>query len=245
MTETITVAGAKGGVGKTTISINLGTVSALSGTDTLLLEADLAMANVVDFLDLPFDPETDPSLHDVLTGDAAVDDAIVRAESGLAVLPSGGVVGRYADLDMATLGPAIRDASDDYELTVVDTAAGVSQKTLVPMGLADRVVLVTTPRVSAMRDTTKTVELVDRVDGTAAGVVVNEVGSGNAPPPERLAAFLDVPLLGGIPLDDAVAHAQDRGKPVVADDPSAPAAGAFADVAEELGLAADRRVNAD
>jgi len=53
------------GVGKTTTSINLGTALAAQGRDVVVVELDLAMANVVDFLSLDFDDGADPSMHDV------------------------------------------------------------------------------------------------------------------------------------------------------------------------------------
>lgn len=233
-----TIAGAKGGVGKTTTSINLGTVAAVSGRTTLLVEADIAMANIVDFLDLPFDPKSDPTLHDVLAGDLSASEATVRADSGLEVLPSGDSLDGFARSDSDRLASVIQTAGTEYDLVIVDTAAGVSRKTLIPMAAADATVLVTTPRVSAVRDTQKTLELVRRVGGECVGVIVNEAGTGNAPPPERLAKFLNVPLLGSVPIDERIARAQDRGQAIVEFDPSSPAARGFLETAEALGFTA-------
>ena len=235
----LAVASAKGGVGKTTTAINLGTAAA-ANTDrsVLLVEADLAMANVLDFLDLPYRPGRDATLHDVLAGRAAAEEAVYAAEGGLDVLPSGDELDGYVDADVGRLGPTIESLRSRYDDVIVDTAAGVSRKTLLPLGLADGVVLVSTPRVSAIRDTKKTLELVDRVDGRVAGLVITQSGTGNAPPPERLADFLDAPLVGTVPADDAVDRSQDAGQAVVVYDPGSPAARGYLDVAADLGLMA-------
>jgi len=68
-TQLHAVAGTKGGVGKTTTSINLGTAFALAGRETIVVELELAMANIADFLALNCDPEADTTLHDVLADD--------------------------------------------------------------------------------------------------------------------------------------------------------------------------------
>ena len=196
MTEgvVIAVAGAKGGVGKTTTSINLGTVATIAmDRSVLLLEADLAMANVLDFLDLGYQPSEDPDLHDVLADRAGIDEATYTAASGLHILPSGDSLDGLAQIDARSLVPTVEAVRSRYDVVVVDTAAGVSLKTLLPLALADGVVLVSTPRVSAVRDTKKTVELIERADGEAAGIVIAQTGSGSAPPPDRLADFLGVP----------------------------------------------------
>lgn len=230
----LAVAGCKGGVGKTTTAINLGTVACLHDRSVLLVETDLAMANVCDFLDLDFDPERDPSLHEVLAGDSPIDEAVYDAPAGLRVLPSGATIDGFADADEDRLGEVVSLGREHFDLVLLDTPAGISRATLYPMALADDVVLVSTPRVSGIRDTKKTLELVERVGGSTAGLVLTRTGTGKAPPDERLADFLGVDLLGSIPEDGAVSTAQDAGRAVVDADRSAPAAVAYQRTHERL-----------
>lgn len=242
MTEGITIgiASAKGGVGKTTLSINLATAIVTNTEQTvLLIEADLAMANVLDFLNLEFQPGTDPTLHDVLADRVQVEDAIYTASSGLDVLPCGADLDGFATADVRNLVSVVDTLETNYGVVVVDTAAGVSLKTLYPLRFADGVVLVSTPRASAVRDTKKTLNLVDRVGGSALGLVVNQTGTGTAPPPERLADFLGVPLLGSVPADEAVNRSQDAGEAVVTYDPDAPATKGCISAAANLEAAID------
>ncbi|MEF8781398.1 MAG: P-loop NTPase, partial [Haloferacaceae archaeon] len=112
------------------------------------------------------------------------------------------------------------------------------------LGLADRTVVVSTPRVASVRDANKTAELAERLGGEVAGVLFSKSGTGRSPPPEQIASYLELPLLGHIPEDSAVPDAQDSGRPVVTASPDSPAARAYRAVAESL-FEADIERNSD
>ena len=239
MTEgvVLAVASAKGGVGKTTTSINLGAaVATRTAKSTLLIEADLAMANVLDFLDLQYDPQTDPSLHEVLADEAVLSDAIFEADCGLHILPSGDDIDGFQKARPENLRSVIEESRDLYEVVIVDTPAGVSLTTILPIGLSDGVLLVSTPRVSAVRDTQKTKSIVERLDGNAIGLLLTMTGTGTAPPPDRLANFMEIPLIGDVPNDPMVSRAQDAGRPVIEYAPDAPASRGYLEAAGRMGM---------
>ncbi|WP_284010217.1 MinD/ParA family ATP-binding protein [Haloarcula pelagica] len=228
------VAGAKGGVGKTTTSINLGAALSAEGYDVAVVELDLAMANLVDFLDVDIDVTVATTLHDVLGAETAVEDATYPAVDGLDVVPSGTELDGYARTDLARLPAVVETLREQYDAVLMDTPAGLSEETLRPMQLADAVVLVSTPRVSSIRNADNTRELADRVETEVRGLVLTMSGTGSSPGADRIASFLDVDLLGHVPDDDAVPHAQDRGSPVVEDAPRSGAAVAYRKIARRL-----------
>lgn len=228
--RTLAVAGAKGGVGKTTTSINLGAALAEAGLAVLVVETDLAMANVVDFL--RFSPGE--TLHEVLAGEATPSEAICEVPGGFDVLPSGTTVEGFVDADVTELPTVLEAVEDRYDVVVFDTGAGVSHESLLPLGLADRVVVVSSPRVASVRDASKTAELAEQLGGEVAGVLFSKSGTGRSPPPEQIASYLELPLLGHVPEDPAVPDAQDSGRPVVTASPEAPAARAYREVANSL-----------
>ncbi len=240
----VTVAGAKGGVGKTTTSINLGVALADRGLDVVVLELDLAMANVVDFLSLP-GAEDAPTVHDVLAGEAAVTDTLALAPGGVTVAPSATDLDALDDVDVSRVPDVVDTLADLFDVVLIDTAAGVNSATTSAIDLADYTVLVSTPRVASLRDADKTQTLADRSDGDVAGLVLTMTGTGTAPPSGDLADFLDVDLLASVPDDPSVPGSQDAGVPVVERDPDGPVAGAYRQAAERVHQRLAARESAD
>ena len=230
----LAVAGAKGGIGKTTTSINLAAALAERDRSVIVVECDLGMANLVDFLSLPYRASVDPDLHEVLAGKAAPRDAIYTAPDGFEVLPSGVCLEGYVAADPTRFEQVIPRLRSGYDIIVLDLGAGLSYESVIPMKLADEVVLVSSPRVASIRDTRKTKELAGHATCPIAGIVFVKSGTGKAPPPERIADFLDVDLLGHVPEDEAVPASQDAGRPVVIEAPESPAATAYGEIAERV-----------
>ncbi|MFB6267111.1 MAG: P-loop NTPase [Halodesulfurarchaeum sp.] len=232
--QVFAVASAKGGVGKTTTSLNIGAALAAQGPRTVVVELDLAMANMVDFIDLD-EPAADiTTLHDVLADFTPVEEAIRPAPGGFDIVPSGVTLDGFVETNPEGIPALIEQLRNSYDAVILDTAAGLTRETVLAFDRADQVLLTSTPRVASVRDTEKTKELADRRDATVGGIIFNKSGTGSAPPVDRITEYLDLELLGHIPEDRAVPTAQDRGRPVVVDEPDSDAARAYRSIAEGL-----------
>ncbi|WP_121303576.1 P-loop NTPase [Haloarcula quadrata] len=229
-----TFAGAKGGVGKTTSSINLGTLLAAAGYSTVVVKMDLAMANIVDFLDVDIDTDEDATFHDVLAGNASVTEATYETDADLSIVPSGTTLEGYADTDLDRLPGLVETLRWHHDIVLLDTPAGLSEETIQPLKLADHVLLVSTPRVASIRNVSNTKELAERVEAPVRGLILTKSGTGASPGADEISEFLDVELLGHVPEDDAVSHSQDSGVPVVQTAPSSGAAIAYERISEQL-----------
>jgi len=201
----LTIGGAKGGAGKTVTAINVASALRSAGFSVALVDADLGTTNVADVLGL--DIET--SIHEVLAGEADIEEAIVTTDTGLDVLSGGDSIAYLTEADPAELRAVIDALSPVYDTVIVDTGTGLSHEVLVPFGLADGVALVSTPDDTSIVDTRKTAEVVEKVDGTLFGVVVNRVT--DETDLDRVRDQIELPLLELLP-NDPVAS---KGEPVV------------------------------
>ena len=166
--DVLTIAGGKGGVGKTTTAINAGVALQEAGYDTIIVDADLGMTNIGELLGI----DHQPSFHDVLAGEASISDATVRGPNGISILAGERSLEAFARGDPSNLRPVVHSLQEAYEVVVIDTGAGLSHETLVPMGLADGVVLVSTPDEVSLTDAKKAAQLAGKVDGEVLGAVV-------------------------------------------------------------------------
>ena len=228
------VASGKGGVGKTTTAVNTATELADRGYDVVVVDADLAMTNLGRVVGV----DHEPTLHDVLAGDAALE-AAIHTGGDVAVLPGASAIDSFRDADPAGLRGVIKRLQTGFEVVVVDTGAGVDHETMVGCGLADEVVLVTTPDEMAVTDTKKSRAMVETVDGDVRGVVVTRTPDAAAA--TSAADELGTELLGAVPeAPDVVGD-----EPVVTTAPNSAVAAAYSDIAERLAVDAVGAAAAD
>src|SRR6056297_3632084 len=222
------VASGKGGVGKTTTAVNVATAIAGGGYRVAVVDADLGMANMSGLLSL--DPG-DATLHDVLAGEADVGEATYEVARGIFAIPSGEELDTYAKTDARGLGDVLDDLEGRFDYVFLDVGAGISHETVLPLGVADAVVLVSTPEPAAIHDTKKTIELTERSGGDVAGLVLTRTRPESDISHDDLADRLEVPLLGTIPEDAAARESVYAGTPLIVYDPDGPAAAAYRQLA--------------
>ncbi|UWG46648.1 FleN family ATPase involved in flagellar biosynthesis [Halanaeroarchaeum sp. HSR-CO] len=215
-------------MGKTTTAVNLGAAFAEAGRTVVVVDVDLGMANMGDMLDVE---TASPTLHDALSGDAAIEETLQAAPGEFdAVLGSRGVEA-FGRADPAGLRAVVDDLRERYDVVVLDTGAGLSYDAALPLGLADGVILVTTPDDAALHNAEMTGDIVDRIGGTVTGVVVNRMGGSTGESPSAIASRLGVSVLGSVPEDSAVAESAETGIPLTVADHTSPAAQSFREIA--------------
>ena len=147
----VLVTGGKGGVGKSTIALNLALELARSGRRALLVDLDLGLANLGVLLRLA----AERTLEDFLTGRAAFEQCVARGPRGLDVLPAGSGTPAMAEPDgerRRALCAALAAAAGRYDLVIGDSAAGIGPDVLGFAALAQKTLVVTTPDPAALTD---------------------------------------------------------------------------------------------
>lgn len=240
----IAVASNKGGVGKSTVAVNLALALRGYGAKVGLLDADLTGPNVPTMLGIETGFQAD-------TGLAIVEKYGIRAASlgfvlkrGLPVVWRGPMIGTGVRQLMHDI-PWSAEGELDY--LVIDLPPGTSDASMSAAGEAPiaGAVIVTTPNAVSVEDATKAVSMFEKLNVPVFGLVENMsyficphcsdrtdiFGTGGA---QAMADELGIDFLGEIPLHQAVRQASDVGVPIVESNPESPVAKAFGEIAQRV-----------
>lgn len=242
--QVIAVTGGKGGVGKSSVAVNLATAMSATGKRVLLLDGDLGLANIDVLLGLS--PRN--TLAQVLDGSCGLEDVIVTASQGFQVVPAASGVANMANLSAAehlNIVQAFSSLTSRLDVLIVDTAAGIAHGVLQFAQAAQHVLVVVCDEPASITDAYALIKVLSKQHGVREFHVLANMchrpGEGSqlfAKLQRVTARFLDVVLHydGEVPEDPYVKRAIREQRPVTDAFPGAPAALAF----KKLALRADK-----
>jgi flagellar biosynthesis protein FlhG len=239
----VTVASGKGGVGKTNVTVNLATAFAQRGRKTMIMDADLGLANV----DVVLGLHPAYNLSHVISGERSLEEVIVDAPGGIKVIPASSGLQRMAELTPAEHVGLIRAFSElslDLDVLIVDAAAGIAGSVVSFSKAAQEVIMVVCDEPASITDAYALIKLLNRDHGVRRFHILANMAHTQQEGRELFHKmvkvtdrFLDEVLLihlGTIPFDEHLRQAVKRQHAVVADFPRSPAALAFRSVAEKI-----------
>ncbi|MFZ5944436.1 MAG: AAA family ATPase [Bacillota bacterium] len=241
-TKVIAITSGKGGVGKTSFTINFGITLSQMGYRTFIIDADLGTANVDVLLDL----HPKYNLNHILSREKDILDIMIEGPGGVQLIPGGSGLQNLADLDEWHFNRLINSFQtlEKYaDIILVDTGAGLSKNVINFVLASDEIIVVTTPEPHAITDAYAIIKVMDDRDPSLRPkLVLNRVES---PEEARQISdkmirvterFLSIRLesLGYILEDTNVLRAIKKLKPFVLSEPSTPAAQCVRNIAQKL-----------
>jgi ATP-binding protein involved in chromosome partitioning len=238
----IAISSGKGGVGKSTVAVNLAVALARAGKRVGLMDADVYGPNI-------------PRMMGVNEPPMVINERIIPLEAhGVKVISLGFLIDRdqpaiwRGPIVMKIITQFLRDVAWgelDYFIVDMPPGTGDAQLSLVQATQVTAAIIVTTPQEVSVGDALRGVKMFERVSVPVLGIVENMswldcphcgkpsaiFGTGGG---ERLAKEVGLPLLGQIPLYPRVLEASDQGAPIVAIDSESSAARALTAVAKAV-----------
>ncbi len=238
--KVITVTGGKGGVGKSSVSLNLAAALCALKRKVMLFDADLGLANIDVMLGL----KVDKNLGHVLRGECELKDIIQDGPMGLRIVPASSGLREMAELSVdqhAGLIRAFSSLDEDIDFLIVDTAAGISDMVLSFARAAQDVLMVVCNEPTSVADAYAQMKVLQNDYGVQKfKVIANQVHSleeGKLMFSKLVKVtdrFLDVTLelVSCIPADPNMKKAIKQRSCVVQLYPQSPAAIAFRSLAQ-------------
>ena len=237
-TRYILICSGKGGVGKTTLTANLGIALAKQGVKTAVLDADFGLRNL-DLL-LGLENRIVYTAQDVLSESCRLEQALVKhkQEPNLALLPAGNprMLEWLKPDDMKRITALLADL---FDVVLIDCPAGIEDGFKNAVAAAQEAIVVTTPEVSAVRDADRVIGLLNSEGIKPIQLVLNRVRPKMMASQEMLSVsdvtdILALPLLGLVVEDEQVIVSTNRGEPLTLNGSASPAALAYHNVARRL-----------
>ena len=220
MARIIVINSGKGGVGKTTTAINLGTSLNKLDKEVIIVDANLNTPNIGLQLGAPIVPVT---LNHVLKGKAGIEDAIYEHSSGTKIVPSSLSIKELTKFNTNKISEIMKKLSTLCDYVIVDSAAGFGDEVIAVFEAADEIIIVTNPEMPAVTDALKAVKVAREMGKEVNGVIVTRYTNAKYEMPlSSIKSMLESQIIGVIPEDksvkealnlrDAVCHTHPRSK---------------------------------
>lgn len=227
----IAVGSGKGGIGRSTITANLGFNLADRGKSTLIVDGSFTSPNQALFFNLEKATKT---LNDVLAGDISLSEAVYNGPNDVKILPAAVSLEKIRKTEPARF-PEAMEQLNGYDFVLIDTTNGLRRETIAALKAGEELLIVTMPELTAVSDSMKTKVASKFLGLDPIGLVLNQVkGEGYELEREEIRGIMDLPILCTIPYDKDVRRSLNEGKLLLEWNPDSPAAEKIKELGEKL-----------
>jgi len=237
MARIIVVTSGKGGVGKTTVTANIGTALAMLGKRVLAIDTDIGLRNLDMILGLENRIVYD--IVDVVEGNVPPEKAFVKDKRGLPLylLPAAQTKTKEA-VKPEQLQEIVEVIESEFDYILLDSPAGIESGFKTAATPAKEALVVVNPEVSSVRDADRIIGLLEAMEKEDIKLVINrirlhQVKKGEMLSVEDVEEILHIPKIGIIPDEEKMVDYTNKGEPIVFEEES-PAGRALMNLAKRL-----------
>ncbi|MFA6048329.1 MAG: P-loop NTPase [Candidatus Micrarchaeia archaeon] len=234
MARVIGIVSGKGGVGKTTLVVNLGaSLASIYGKKVTIVDLNLTTSHLGSCLGMHYCPA---NIAKVLRGEAPLEDALFTHEpSKMRVLPGSMRLSDLQGIDFAKLKPLLKTVSNWNDFVLVDAGPGLGIEAVAALKYSEELLYVTTPFVPAVMDIVRCEEVARQFSAKTIGIVSNMADEEEHQlSPREITQLTGLEVISQIPRDSAVSKSLAAETPLVLYDRHAPAAQAMIALAAKI-----------
>ena len=214
MARVISIISGKGGVGKTTLGLNLGASLAKHfKKNVTLVDCNVTTSHVGLYLGMYYCPIT---LNKVLRGEYKIGDAINEHYSGMKVIPASLSLTDLEGVDITELRNKLKGLLNDNDIVLLDGSPGLGREGVASMRASDEILYVTNPYIPSVMDIVRCQEIANEIGVKPLGIAVNMVNNKKYEMSKsEIEELTKLPVIASIPHDKNVHRSLTLKMPIV------------------------------
>jgi len=214
MTRVLGIVSGKGGVGKTTITANLGIGLSKFGKKAIIVDCNLSTPHLNYYLGAD---DFKITLNEVLKGETEITSALYH-HNGVMYVPASQEMADLIDVDVMRLKKNVKKLMnpDMIDFIILDSAPGLGREAMSVFEAADEIVFVSTPLEPNIQDIERCLEIVKELNKQPLGLILNMVGEGKYEMnTKQIKDMAKMPIIGTVPFDKNIPNSIALRKPIL------------------------------
>ncbi len=233
MVRVIGIISGKGGVGKTTVGLNLGAALAYHfKKNVTIVDCNVTTSHLGLYLGMYYCPIT---LNKVLRGEYNAEEAIQQHHTGLKVIPASLSLNDLEGIDVTEIRNSLKSLFDKNDIILLDASPGLGREAVATLRASDEVLYVTNPYIPFAMDIVRNQEIVNEIGVKPLGIILNMVhGKKHEMNKKEIEELTRLPVIANIPFDRNVHKSLALKTPIVTYKPNTPASKEIIKLASNL-----------